>query len=670
MNKEYVWLCKTLNSKGFLIPREDYLNSTKLANIIGDSKEDWYSSLFFFNEDMKNYFENNNNSVAGYTGKAFTDHLTWDFDSHDNLNKPLEDARSLLNKLGKEGFINHENIRCFYSGSKGFHVYMYLDKPIEHIIAKNICTNLAKDLSTFDAVIYDTTRKFRIPNTAHQKSGLYKIELLPSRLKNITESEIKETAQHKVFLNRTVTPVDTDIMISRYYKEEDKSVIVDEPIATANDLGIRGLNDIDFSKCSKSIPRCVFALSHGIMQPGERNHVMLNIGNYYRNLGLPRELVYHLLKGIAEKNSKLYPEADPISKEELYRTILPRVFKDDIINVDGFGIDPDYELFRKYCNAIESDKACPIHGKHSAKNIISINDVASSFKDFAENFEKNTIKTGIRFIDKYMKISIGTTTLIVASAGVGKTTLALNIIQNSNRLGLHTMFFSLDMHKTLVYLKLAQSTTYYTQDEIINFYKTKNEVKMKEIREAIAKNYDKTFFDFSGTLSVEDMQEKILELEKKKGIKIKFVVVDYAGRITSQYADPYSNANFNALKSKEAADNTNAAWIILSQIGRQSGDGSTPLRTKRAAKESGSWEESASNIITLWRPFMGMEDKDVIIRLFLAKNRLGSELERPLWWDGRKGLITDMTDDEYETYKSEGEEAEKDAYKSRFGGGH
>ena len=166
---------------------------------------------------------------------------------------------------------------------------------------------------------------------------------------------------------------------------------------------------------------------------------------------------------------------------------------------------------------------------------------------------------------------------------------------------------------------------------------------------------------------MDQMREKIWEVEEQTGNKIKMVLVDYASRITGPYSDVYSNARYNALKSAEVANDTDSAWIIISQISRQSGDGCTPIRTKRAAKDSGDWEESATNVITCWRPFMGDPDRDDVMRLYLAKNRMGKELEQVLRWNGSKGLIRDMDHIELEDYNEDrGLREEKEYLKERY----
>jgi len=60
--------------------------------------------------------------------------------------------------------------------------------------------------------------------------------------------------------------------------------------------------------------------------------------------------------------------------------------------------------------------------------------------------------------------------------------------------------------------------------------------------------------------------------------------------------------------------------------------------------------------------------RDNVLKMFLAKNRMGKELEKSLWWDGATGMVWDMEPEEEEMYKNidKREEKEQEVLKSRF----
>lgn len=666
---KYVRLCKTTNTKGDIIPFTSQADIEKLTQQSPNS--DWYTSLFHYGQEAVDYFKSHG-SIAGFDGPATLSELVFDLDSKGDVELARQDTMKLLKKLKDLGVDNRKSTRIYFSGNKGFHVYVSLPKEYTNKELEYMCSGIAEDIATFDTVIYNTSRLFRVVNTKHNSSGLYKILLTVDELFGSNMDLIRLAAMYPNPKEVVTTPVEDVSAIEAFNKPPQrtfKPVVID-----AND-DVRGIREIDFSKCPKTTPRCVYALTHGIVQSGngERSAVFLRLAAYYKNQGMSKEATYGALKGVARDNARLYPEHEPYTAGELWNNIISSAFKENghwQTRPGTTGIDAENPIFKKYCDVLSKHTSTPccLHHRSSSKteSTITVNGIESSFDDFATNFDKNIVKTGIRLIDDYMKIATGTTTLIAGACGSGKTTLCLNIMENANTMQQHTMFFSLDMHKNLVYLKLAQKLTSYSQDQILGFYKDKDRAKVDEIRKVINEKYGKTYFDFSATLSIEDMRDKVMQMEEKNNCKIKLVVVDYASRVSSQYADPYANARYNALKSTEVAGETNAAWIWLNQVSRNAGNGATPLRTKRVAKDSGDWEESATNLITCWRPFMGKENEDNVIRLFLAKNRMGKEIERPLHWDGAKGLVVDMTSQEYMDYKEEREPLE--AQKSDKGG--
>lgn len=673
----YIRFQQGVNSKGALIPYDQTFIDEEVKKY---PNSDWYRSLYQYEEDAKNYFESKD-SIRGFKGGAYTNSLIFDFDSKENTELARADAIELLNRLQTLDEIDvSKSASAFFSGRKGFHIELVTNREFNPDDTKMICSALCTGLKTFDTSIYNTTRLFRIPNTKHQTTKLYKIELGLDDLVNLSMEDILEIAKTPNKALETPEPCDGEKLYKTHietakllYAEmaKSKQVIVD----TEEVEGIRGLDLIDFDKCPKNKPRCVYALEHGIMVPGqgERNELFRALAVYNRNQGFDKETTHNILKSIARKNAILYPESEAYTKEEIWNTVIASAFSGDFKQIPGAtGISADNPHIKRYCNLVGqyTDKLCTLHNKaNKTKSTVQIEEVSNSFNKFASNFDKNTVRTGIKLIDNYMNIAIGTVTLVAGASGSGKTSLCLEVLENCNKTDQHSVFFSLDMHKNLVYLKLATKLTQYTQKQIMQFYKENNQEKKEEIKAIIKRHYGNVFFDFSGTLTMEQMRDKVLDIEQQNGVKIKMVLVDYASRISGPYSDKHANASYNALKSTEVADVTDAAWIIIAQVARQSGNGSTPLRSKRVAKDSGDWEEAASNVITVWRPFMGIEGKDDIMRLFLAKNRMGRELERPLNWNGAKGKIWDMTDIELEQYSVEREPEEKELFKNKFSGG-
>jgi KaiC/GvpD/RAD55 family RecA-like ATPase len=654
--QNYVKIQCTTNDKGKLIPLEDFKDVNKLNTYLKQVPgSDWYSTLFYFPEDIVPYFERDL-SIRGWNGAAHSQALVWDFDCGLDPSKAQKDAIILLQRLQNEGVAVNSSVSVWFSGGKGFHVSCCINREITPETMKNVCENLAKDLETFDSVIYNSVRIFRISNTKHPKSGLYKIELTPDELLELNLKQIQDLAKFPRPVGFIPTPTNVDLVSKYNIQVKPKFSIVKptlEVVKTIPTNGIRGLDKIDFRKCPKNVPRCIYALINGIMRPGERQVILFRLATYFRNQGMPKEVTGRMLKGICELNSRLYPEIPVISKEEVWQQAIASAYKEggQFKQVVGAtGVSQDNDIIREYCDAVPIKSECILHHRDKHNTTVKIDEVAEWFSEFAKNYDRNIVKTGINFLDDNLRMQIGTTYHLVGCNGSGKTTTMLNAFENSGKLGQHSVFFSLDMDKRMVYLKLATRLTNYSQTQIIQFYKDNNLQKKSEIKKAIAEKYGNTFFDFSSTLSLEQMRDKVFAIEETTKNKMNLIVVDFAGRISGPYSDKYANACYNALKASEMAKLTDSTWLFVHQISRSNGDVFTPLRSRRVIKESGDWEDNAAGIVNIWRPYVGIPSRDHVMRVFICKNKMGNELESLLYWNGEQSLVRDMTEQELLEY--------------------
>lgn len=160
--------------------REPILYSqTELRRKLDPEGAGYYSSVFAFDKrDLKHA-----QSIAS---------LYFDLDSDEKKDQApqlaLDDARKLYGFL--QTVLPIESIRLYFSGKKGFHIEMEalalgigpaadLSDTFRYI-ANDLKDKL--EIETIDFACYDTRRMWRIPNTKHQGTGLYKIHLTPDEL--------------------------------------------------------------------------------------------------------------------------------------------------------------------------------------------------------------------------------------------------------------------------------------------------------------------------------------------------------------------------------------------------------------------------------------------------------------------------------------------------------
>ncbi len=165
-----------------------------------------YTSHFRFTKEFLEHVKKTK-SVSNFNGSCYSSYLWVDIDKkplpgetpiildevytvyREALARALTAAQTLINRLLHNNGVDTDYLRCYFSGSKGFHIGIpmeafNLEPGIDfHEKCKYLALTIAGDLE-IDAALYDKTRLFRIPNTINSKSGLCKIELSASEILN------------------------------------------------------------------------------------------------------------------------------------------------------------------------------------------------------------------------------------------------------------------------------------------------------------------------------------------------------------------------------------------------------------------------------------------------------------------------------------------------------
>ncbi len=208
-----------------------------------------------FGVDSKSHVKNTG-SVTNYEGPSFSDYLPFDFDNRDYLSVAHQMALEFVEYLKTMFEVTPESLLYFFSGNKGFHIYL----PIElfgnvnparnlHAILKRVALLLWSE-DKMDTSIYDQNRLFRIPNSKHQTSGLYKVQLRPKEFYNFTVAEIKTLAKQPRKLFRPEIPEANQALVELFSKTRaelkngangkfvGRAISVDEiiPVGKRNDI--------------------------------------------------------------------------------------------------------------------------------------------------------------------------------------------------------------------------------------------------------------------------------------------------------------------------------------------------------------------------------------------------------------------------------------------------
>lgn len=621
---QYYRLCETTNDKGKLIPADSDL--TAVYKTLKPNK-DYYLSIFKFNEEHKKKFDESG-SIAGIIDVT-TNKLVWDFDNHGNPDVARADAIKLIDRLILQGY-NKENIRVFFSGNKGFEVSMDINEELTPIQAKNVCLNLADGLETTDRVIYNATRILRMPCTKHDKSGLYKYPLTVDDIKSTSMSDIKDLAKESVDYEMIKdfwkpTTLKGKLLL---LKEKTPEVKIDKVQASYT------LEELDWSTKPRDLSYAKWLLEMGYFENGERSHALMILGATYRSLGYDDNKAYYLLKSASDKQS-LRTGSDKFPKNEIWNNIIKQVYSPSWQG--GTYSEKTDELLMRLSLLV------PPSAVAKRTDVLTIGQTGALFKEFASNIDKNILKFGIKSLDDQLMAMIGRVYTIGGSPGSGKTSLALQVMNNTSLLDIPSMFFSFDMGLEDVYQKLIQKHTKKTAKVV--YEDMKDPDKVREFDEILDKNYANVHFVRSSGMTVEAMKNRITETERVLGIELKLIIVDYMDLVQADFSDPTQKSMAVIQGLKEIATSLRKCVVVLSQPNKANQKLNKPVESYAAIKGSGAVAELSNAVLWVYRPGANPRtfEDDLFYAVECMKNRHGALFALDYAWEGISGTITELT---------------------------
>lgn len=623
---EYQRLC-TVDAQGRPINKGEWIpyGSNPYEKIASVDKT-YYISTFIYNDKHLEQFKKTQ-SVSGMEDVT-TDRLYWDFDSKDDLEKAKADTQEMCARIMQHGIPEKAILVCF-SGEKGFSVEVGVNTRLKPEEIKVIASKMAGGLKTFDSSIYDSARILRLPETRHQKSGLYKT---PIHLEGLTRSieDIKGVASEKPEGNHIdLSPVDLPESILELKRTDTKDRVLNATILDPVDL--------DFKHKMKGFSNCKYAIMNGFFSKGERNHCMMILASTCRANGFPKEIAYNVCKGAARLQAQR-TGTDPFSKEEIWSQVIENIYGSKW-NGGQYTCKTDEKL-RHICESLGRNKC-----KHTDDDlVVESEDVFKLFQSYALNFEKNALTTGIKPLDDKVKFLVGSSSGILAPPGVGKTSFAFTMLNHNSNKEIPSLFFSYDMHHSLTYLRLLQKHFGLEQEEIFKLVK-EGSPQIAEFKEILKEEYKHVGFCFKNGQTPEDINQTIIDTEEKTGKKIKLVVVDYAELVVAETSDPTQASAQVAQKMRQIANEREVATVTLLQPSKLYSDPSEEASTYQAAKGSGAIAQSLTLMLGLSRPGFNPRypGDDRFFTINCLKSRTGPSFTIDLSWEGLRGNIGELS---------------------------
>jgi replicative DNA helicase len=258
--------------------------------------------------------------------------------------------------------------------------------------------------------------------------------------------------------------------------------------------------------------------------------------------------------------------------------------------------------------------------------------VKESFPKIEKLFEHKSfvtgISTGFAEIDKMTRgFQRGDLVIVAARPSMGKTSLVLNIAQHVAASGGVAGFFSLEMSKEQLFMRMLAS-----EAKIDNFRLMSGQIGQKEygqITHALETLSDaRLFIDDSAGISVLEMRAKARRLQAEHGLDL--LAVDYIQLMTGRGRFENRTLELASISRslKGLAKELNVPIVVLSQLSRAPEARSDKRPQLSDLRESGALEQDADVVVLILREEMYKHDSepsesDGIAELILAKQRNG-----------------------------------------------
>lgn len=530
---------------------------------------DWtdaFTSIQAYRPDIIEYVHEHRTS-RGYTGCTMAPYLWFDVDYEDDIDKARNDTVAIYNTLLGMG-IEEQRVRVFFSGSKGFHIIVsspelaaigyttetsHIMKGVAMLVSLQAGVRfnaIGNEPGSLDPSVYSTRRIFRIENSRHGSTGLYKVDITDLIVFG-SMSAIFERAKNKYKVgwnpNHDKFPPNEKLieMITRARELKPEKAVVSSILSGGK------------------LIECIT----GAIPAGSRNTTMASIAGFLHKKRFDREAIKAIL---TLKNSTL---DDPLDESEIE------------------GIASSISQY-----------------EHAPEQVLTVGEV-HTMAQAAESWYRRITTTGYNsFGPRWPHLNEETAMMmpgdifsIVGTSGFGKSTLGMLLGNGvANALNEFTMMASLEMSDEGLFFRAGTIELVPGSGERMPPREiAKKLIDSEKLRDGIAEEWSR-FLICSSVTSLEQIEvafRKTREALAAQGKTLGTLVIDYGQMLDGTENNDKEKTLARGLKGW--AKRLGAKVILLLQLNKSYVDPThEPMR--HHIEGSGGWFQSSDYMLAGW----------------------------------------------------------------------
>lgn len=249
---------------------------------------------------------------------------------------------------------------------------------------------------------------------------------------------------------------------------------------------------------------------------------------------------------------------------------------------------------------------------------------SDAFDTQDDRLGKPTLPTGFNQLDELVKIQQGDLAILAGRPGMGKTSLALSIVQYLCEQGYRVGVFTMEMGADQLAMRLIGAMAQIEINKLRERKLTHSE--SKRFTYAIGKLSEwHVYINDNPSVTPEGVRSSVRKLQQSHGVD--FVIVDHIGLMTNaqNFKNRVESVTYTSRYLKETARKLGLPVLVLSQLNRSLESRSNKRPILSDLRESGSLEQDADYVWFLYRDRVYNEATEFPnqAELIVAKNRHG-----------------------------------------------